>query len=201
VVNLNPTTGCLPPLVPFAIPENSPLVCPALSTPHLPVMHCGSRPVLPTRSNCRPVTRNCQSPQVQTHATAQSLVGTQAQAPARCPPRRETVVQELALTMSASRRNPSSFVVGNHGCGLENIDTIIQMVFIIESVLDQYSAGSTMNYGWPICNLVLSQQPAADYVSSCAAHMHLYSDPQHYLSGPYKVKKKEWFQSRRVANV
>jgi insulysin len=78
--------------------------------------------------------------------------------------------------------------------GLAHQDTVIQMVFYyIDVILKNIPA-------WVSLELkeqadmqfrFLSEQPAADYVAGVAAHMHLYKNPNHYLSGPYKVYESD----------
>ena len=72
--------------------------------------------------------------------------------------------------------------------GLENIDTVISMVYaylallkdIPEWVFEELKETSDMQFRF------LSNRPPMDTVSSIVARMHLYP-LEHYLSGPYKI--------------
>jgi insulysin len=77
--------------------------------------------------------------------------------------------------------------------GLEHVNDIIQMVcYYIQTVcrnipawvLQELKTAGDMQFRF------LSEQAPADYVSACAAHMHLF-DTEHILSGPYKVYEND----------
>lgn len=179
-------TGTLPP------------VCPALMTLHLPVeVHW-----VPTRpSHTLELQWPC--PETISHYKSKPmrllshLLGHEGPGSLLAVLREEKQwVQELgADDVSKSTQSFSVFSLQMEltDAGLEHVDIIIQMVLhYIETVLtnipnwvhEELAGTADMQFRF------LSQQPAADYVSSCAAHMHLYSDPQHYLSGPYKVYER-----------